>query len=104
MYVIAIYSILLLLIFCNYYFYIYTYVRMFIFTTRPFSPDIAQQILPKLYCCYSNLDSWKIIGLIATKFQSFVFSVLGFTFAYVSNINIIKSLCDFCLFPACFLL
>jgi hypothetical protein len=36
------------------------------------------------------------ISLTANKFESFMFSVLGFTFAYVSNIHIIMILYDFC--------
>jgi hypothetical protein len=39
------------------------------------------------------------VCLTATKFEPFVFSVLGFAFAYVSKIHIIMILYDFCLLP-----
>jgi len=42
------------------------------------------------------------ICLTATKFEHFIFSVLGFALAYILNIHIIIILNDFCLFPAYF--
>jgi hypothetical protein len=75
---------------------------MILITARPFSPDIVQHIMPTLLCTYSSLDIWMIIHLTATKFKSFMFSVLSFTFSYAANIHIFMILYDFWLFPACF--
>jgi hypothetical protein len=69
--------------------------------SRPVSPGIVQQIMPNLFI-YDTLDTWSIVRLTATKFEPFKFSVLGFVFAYISNIQIFMILYDFCLFPACF--
>jgi hypothetical protein len=68
---------------------------------RPVSPATVQQIMPTLYT-NGNLDTWKILCLIATKFEPFVFPVLGFYFVYVSDIYIIVSLYDFRLLPTYF--
>jgi hypothetical protein len=79
-----------------FYFYIlYTYFILFListylvcvclFTARPFSPDTVQHTV----CSYGSLDIWTIVRLTATKFESFVFSVLSFTFSYAANIHII---------------
>jgi hypothetical protein len=45
---------------------------------RPVSSGTVQQIMPTLYT-YGSLDTWT-----ATKFQLFVFPMLGFDFAYAS--------------------
>jgi hypothetical protein len=59
---------------------------------------------PLLYCffLYSSLDLRTIVYLTATKFQSFVFSVLCLTVSYAADIFVIVILNDFCLFPANF--
>jgi hypothetical protein len=43
-----------------------------------------------------------IVCLTATKFEPFMFSMLGFAFAYVSNINTVMILYDLWLLPAYF--
>jgi hypothetical protein len=43
---------------------------------------------------YGSLDTWIIVCLTATKYEPFTFSVLGFAFAYVSNIHILMILYD----------
>jgi hypothetical protein len=48
---------------------------------------------------YGNLDTRTILCLTATKFQPFKFSVLGFVFVYIYNIQIIMILYDFRLWP-----
>jgi len=51
---------------------------------------------------YGRLDTRTILYLTAIKFEPFVFPMLGFVFACFSNIYIIVSLYDFCLFPTHF--
>jgi len=75
---------------------------MSLFIARPISPDIVQHAMPILVCTHGSLDIWTIIRLTATKFKSFMFSVLNFTFSYAANIRIIMILYDFRLFPTCF--
>jgi hypothetical protein len=58
---------------------------------RPVSPGIAQQVMPAVYTS-GSLDTWTIVCLTATKFKPFVFPMLGFVFAYVSDIHIIVTL------------
>jgi len=77
------------------------YLHKFYKHATPISPGNVQQIMPTL-CTYGSLDTWTIVCLTATKFEPFIFSVLGFAFAYVSNIHIIMILYDFCLIPAYF--
>jgi hypothetical protein len=43
-----------------------------------------------------------ILCLADTKFQPFMFPVLGFAFANVSNIQLTVILYDFCVLLACF--
>jgi hypothetical protein len=81
----------------------YNYVLVCIFTdyslylqARPVSPDTVQQILPEHYCYYGGLDTWTIVRLTTTKYEPFMFSVLGFASAYVSNIHIIMIPANFC--------
>jgi hypothetical protein len=50
-----------------------------------------------LYC---SLDISTSVSLAATKFESFMFSVLGFTVSYATNILIVMASYDFHLFPA----
>jgi hypothetical protein len=51
---------------------------------------------------YGSLDTWTIICLTATKLEPFVFPMLGFLFAYVSDIYIVLNLYNFCLLPTYF--
>jgi hypothetical protein len=69
---------------------------------RPVNPATVQLIMPNYYCYYGSLDVWTIACLTAIKSEPFMFSVLGFGFAYVSNIQIIVILYDFCVLPAYF--
>jgi hypothetical protein len=51
---------------------------------------------------HSSLDTWKIVCVTATKFEPFVFPMLGLVFSSVWNIYTIVSLYDFCLLPTYF--
>jgi len=51
---------------------------------------------------YGNLDTWMVVRLITTKYEPFMFPMLGFVFAYISNILIVLTLYDFYLLPAYF--
>jgi len=77
------------------------YLQSFYIHTRPVTPGIAQQIMPNSYT-HVSLDASTVICLTATKYEPFMFSVLGFALAYTLNIHIIMILNDFCLFPAYF--
>jgi hypothetical protein len=77
------------------------YIQKFYVHARPVSPGIVQQILPNS-CTYGSLDACIILYLTATKFEHFIYSMLGFAFACILNIHIIMILNDFCLFPAYF--
>jgi len=50
--------------------------------------------MPTVYT-YGSLDTSTIVCLTATKFEIFMFPMLGFVFTYVSNIYIIVSLYEF---------
>jgi hypothetical protein len=64
---------------------------------RPISPGIADWANGIYLQQFRHL---KIVYLIATKYEPFMFPMLGFVFAHVSNIYIIVILYDFCLLPA----
>jgi hypothetical protein len=49
---------------------------------RPVSPGIVQQIMPTVYTS-GSLDTWMIVCLTATKFDTFIFPMLGFVFVYI---------------------
>jgi len=66
------------------------------------SPGIVQKIMLKVFFCCGSLYACTVICLTATKFELFKFSVLGFVFTYISNIQTIVILYEFCLFPAYF--
>jgi hypothetical protein len=53
---------------------------------RSVSPGTVQQVMPTVLMA--------VVCLTATKFEPFIFPMLGFVFAYVSNIYIIVSLYD----------
>jgi hypothetical protein len=63
-----------------------------------------KQTMPLLlvlyYFSYCSLDICTSVSLAATKFESFMFSVLGFTDSYATNFLIIMVLFDLRLFPA----
>jgi len=52
------------------------------------------------YFSYCSLDICTSVSLAATKYESFMFSVLGFTVSYATNFLIILVSYDFRLFPA----
>jgi hypothetical protein len=66
---------------------------------RLLSPGTA----PKVYT-YGSLELWMIICLTATKLELFIFPMLGFVCACVSDIFIIVSLHDFWLLPTYFVI
>jgi len=68
---------------------------------RPVSLGTVRHIMPNSFS-YGSLDTWTIVRLTATNFEPFTYSVLGFAFAYVSNIHIIMVLYDICLLPVYF--
>jgi len=43
-----------------------------------------------------------MIACLTAKYEPFLFPILGFVFAYVSDIYVIVDLHDFCLLPAYF--
>jgi hypothetical protein len=59
-------------------------------------------LLVLYYFSYCSFDIWNNVSLAATKFESFMSSVLGFTVPYAANILIIMVSYDFRLFPAWF--
>jgi hypothetical protein len=57
----------------------------FICTCQACQSEHCAAVMPTLYT-YCSSDTRKIVCLTATKFEPFVFPILGFVFAYVSNI------------------
>jgi len=53
---------------------------------RPVSPGTAQQIMPTVYT-YSSSDTWTIVCLTTTKFEPFMFPVLGFVFGCFRHLH-----------------
>jgi len=106
LYVIYILFIIIILLFIFYIFKFFIYFLFLMYILKCF-PLLARGRLmcnkPRLYCfLYGSLDLRTIVCLTATKFKSFVFSVLCLTVSYAENIFVILILNDFCLFPANF--
>jgi len=81
--------------------YRYTHIHIHIdrsYSQAFVSPDSVHQIMLMLYCGSSNTGA--IVRFTATKFEPFIFSVLGFALPIITYIFIDIVLDNCCLSPA----